>query len=87
MPLDHRELAAPPTRTSWLLDLAAGVAVAAVWLGVAAYWRGRGWSPDQESWTIAGLWLGLAVGLRRQGPTWLPRRPDPGVPLRLPPAA
>jgi signal transduction histidine kinase len=71
MPLDHRELAAPPTRTSWLLDLAAGVAVAAVWLGVAAYWRGRGWSPDEESWTIAGLWLGLAVGLRRQAPTWL----------------
>jgi signal transduction histidine kinase len=71
MPVDHREPAAPPTRTGWLLDLVAGVAVAAVWLGVAAFWRGRGWSPDQQSWTVAGLWLGLAVGLRRQGPTWL----------------
>lgn len=71
MPLDRREPAVPSTRTSWLLDLGAGVAVATIWLGAASYWRSRGWSPDEESWTVAGLWLGIAIGLRRQGPTWL----------------
>jgi signal transduction histidine kinase len=70
MPLDDRQPAAPRARTSWLLDVATGVAVAVVWLGVAAYWQRRGWSPDEGSWTVAGLWLGLAVAVRRS-PTWV----------------
>lgn len=70
MRLDDRQTAAPRARASWLLDLAAGVAVTAVWLGIAAYWQRRGWSPDEGSWTVAGVWLGVAVAARR-GPTWL----------------
>jgi signal transduction histidine kinase len=71
MSSDDRLPTSGPTLRPWLLDVAAGVAVASVWLGVAAYWRDRGWSPDQESWTIAGLWLGLAVSVRRRAPTWV----------------
>ena len=70
MHLDDRQPAAQRARSSWLLDLAAGVAVAALWLGIVAYWQRRGWSPDEGSWTIAGLWLGLAVAVRR-APTWV----------------
>ena len=65
----RRELRLPTLDRAWqrtAVDVAIGAAVTVLWFLAVQVGRSNGWHPvDVRSWFIAGICLGVAVGVRR----------------------